>query len=347
MKSANRKTQKPKATESPISGASDHFKFIVTGFNSFGKNLENPSGLTARNLPSEMVIGSHTVEIDGQLLETCCTSAWKAVNIALNKASRRAQRKSSSKSGKQYTVLLMLGLAAVRSTLNLERLALNLRDYPIKDNHGHKYDGEEIMPGQLAVTTDYPLIELRKRLNSKGFPAHISNHCGTFVCNDVYYQSLNYRLAHGTPDLILFVHVPPARVFAQTVREEGNGKQQVSSRPTKAKQLEIMQAAILEVIKFTVEHLSSSRNPRADAQRLLSRLAKSGSESGISTKLHTSRSSTNGNGDGDGNGHVSNGSVKSSSAQNGNRVTSLAPKTTRRTSAFAGTKRRSYQRAKP
>ncbi|HEY9753895.1 MAG TPA: hypothetical protein V6C97_01905 [Oculatellaceae cyanobacterium] len=338
MKSANRKTQKTKATESPTSGASNHFKFIVTGFNSFGKNLENPSGLTARNLPSEMVIGSHKVEIDGHLLETCCTSAWKAVNTALNKAARSAQRKSSSKNGKHYTVLLMLGLAAVRSTLNLERLALNLRDYPIKDNHGHKYDGEEIMPGQLAVTTDYPLPELRKRLNSKGFPAHISNHCGTFVCNDVYYQSLNYRLEHGTPDLILFVHVPPARVFAQTVREVGNGKQQVSSRPTKAKQLEIMQAAIVEVIKFTVEHLSASSSPRADAQRLLTRLAKSGS--GISTDLHTVRTSTNGNG----NGHSSNGRIKNLSVQNGNRLTSSATKTTRRTSAFAGTKRRS---AKP
>jgi pyroglutamyl-peptidase len=291
MKSANRKTQKRKATESPISGASEQFKFIVTGFNSFGINLENPSGLTAVNLPSELAVGRHQVEIEAHLLETCCKSSWKVIRSSLIKAMRGSQRAGAVGKDKPYTVLLMLGLAAVRSTLNLERLALNLRDYPIKDNHGHKFDGEQILAdGPLAITTDYPLPELRKRLNSKGFPAHISNHCGTFVCNDVFYQSLTFRNEYGSPDLILFVHVPPARVYAQTVRDDGNGRQKVAARPSKSKQHELMQAAILEVIKFTVEHVSQNKRPHDDAQRLLKKLARSGNLSSAATG--------NGNGNG-------------------------------------------------
>ena len=281
MKSANRKSQKQKPAELPTAGTSERFKFIVTGFNSFGTNLENPSGLTAINLPSEFAVGRHEVEIEAHLLETCCTNAWKEIRASLNKNMRTSSRLSSDGKAKPFTVLLMLGLAAVRSTLNLERLALNLRDYPIKDNNGHKFDGEQILEdGPLAITTSYPLPELRKRLNSKGFPAHISNHCGTFVCNDVFYQSLTFQNDNGSPDLVLFVHVPPARVYAQTVREEGNGRQKVAARPSKAKQLEVLQAAIMEVMKFTVEHVTSKKRPHSDAQRLLKKLAGSGNLTG-------------------------------------------------------------------
>ena len=270
MISANRKKQIRKASQSLENGAPARFKFIVTGFNSFGKNLENPSGLTAISLPSELTVGHHLVEIQGMLLETCCKNGWNAVRKALIRAigGRRPEKHAAQKalstvpSGKNtgsqpkdHVVLIMMGLAALRSTLNLERLAVNVRDYPIKDNHGHQYDGEEILPGPLALKTDFPLHELRKKLKAKGFPSVISNHAGTFVCNDIYYQSLNFQIENGAPDLVLFVHVPPARVFAETVRERGKKTRVAGKRLTKVRQIELMQESILEVIKFSVNHL--------------------------------------------------------------------------------------------
>jgi pyrrolidone-carboxylate peptidase len=161
----------------------------------------------------------------------------------------------------QYTVLILMGLAATREALNLERFALNVRDYPIRDNHGHQYDGEEILPGASALKTDFPLLDLRKKLRSKGFPCAISNHAGTFVCNDLYYQSLNFKQTYGTPDLVLFIHVPRAHVFARAVREKGSKRLEefMAGRPSRARQLELLNKAIVEVMKFSVNYLEKKR----------------------------------------------------------------------------------------
>ncbi|MFX4485951.1 hypothetical protein ABTA87_20610, partial [Acinetobacter baumannii] len=93
----------------------------------------------------------------------------------------------------------------------------NVRDYAIKDNSGHRYDGESIEDGPLALKTEAPIYDFRKKLQSGGFPAVISNHAGTFVCNDIYYRSLFYQLKHGGPDLIVFLHVPRLAKFRKTV----------------------------------------------------------------------------------------------------------------------------------
>ncbi|MFX4865086.1 hypothetical protein ABTB62_20100, partial [Acinetobacter baumannii] len=78
-----RKQQNRIARRPAADGALEPYKFIVTGFNSFGKNLENPSGLTAKSLSGEIVVNHHPVTIDGMVLETCCKKSWTAVKKAL------------------------------------------------------------------------------------------------------------------------------------------------------------------------------------------------------------------------------------------------------------------------
>jgi pyroglutamyl-peptidase len=266
-----RKQQYRKAGQRAVHGGSAPYKVVVTGFNSFGKNLENPSGLAATGLPSMLEFGGKTVEIEGLLLDTCCKQSWIGVKKALS-GSSRARSITSARSGsrsKPPTILILMGLAANRDALNLERLALNVRDYPIKDNHGHQYDGEEVQPGPLALETDYPLHGLRKKLVSKGFPAIISNHAGTFVCNDLYYQTLAFQEKYGSPDLVLFIHVPKAHVFAQSVRELGNKRltESLGTRPRRAKQLDLLKQSIIEVVKFSVNHLEKQATERPRMRR--------------------------------------------------------------------------------
>jgi pyroglutamyl-peptidase len=245
MISTLRERLEKKPSKAARNGRKQTIKFIVTGFNSFGKNLENPSGLAAISLPSQLDIGQQTVEIHSFVLETCCTAAWTKV--------KRLLRSSAD----QKTVLILMGLAARRDVLNLERLALNVRDYPIKDNHGHRYDGERILPGPLALETQFPLHALRKKLSAKGFPCEISNHAGTYVCNDIYYQSLSFQARNGSPDLCLFIHVPRANKFAAAVREKGSKRLHgfVSKRLSKAKQIELLALSVLETIKFCTAFL--------------------------------------------------------------------------------------------
>jgi pyrrolidone-carboxylate peptidase len=217
--------------------------------------------------------GGKTVEIEGLLLDTCCKQSWIGVKKVLSGSSRArsitSARSSSSSRSKPPTILILMGLAANREALNLERLALNVRDYPIKDNHGHQYDGEEVQPGPLALETDYPLHGLRKKLVSKGFPTTISNHAGTFVCNDLYYQTLAFQEKYGSPDLVLFIHVPKAHVFAQSVRELGNKRltESLGTRPRRAKQLDLLKQSIIEVVKFSVNHLEKQATERPRMRR--------------------------------------------------------------------------------
>jgi pyroglutamyl-peptidase len=262
-----RKQQYRKAGQRAVNGGSAPYKVVVTGFNSFGKNLDNPSGLTATGLPSTLEFGGKSVDIDGLLLDTCCKQSWNGLKKSMAQSTRvGSSRSSRSNRPKTPTILILMGLAANRDALNLERLALNVRDYPIKDNHGHQYDGEEIQPGPLALETDFPLHALRKKLLSKGFPAVISNHAGTFVCNDLYDQSLTFKEKYGSPDLILFVHVPKAHVFAQSVLQQGNKRlvESLGTRPRKAKQLDLLKQSIIEVIKFSVDYMEqqATESPR-------------------------------------------------------------------------------------
>lgn len=222
------------------------FRCVVTGFNGFGPNTENPSQLVAQNLPISVSFPkTGEVKITSLVLPTCCSQAWDKLKTHL-------KRKS-----KVQNIVILTGLAAKRDRINLERLAVNVRDYAIKDNGGHKYDGESIDDGPLALKTEAPLIDFRRKLQAAGFPAVISNHAGTFVCNDVYYRSLFFQLKNGSPDLVLFVHVPRLMKFRKTVQIEGNQKTRALAEAarTRTKQIELMQAAIIEVIRASVAYL--------------------------------------------------------------------------------------------
>ena len=152
----------------------------------------------------------------------------------------------------------MTGLAENLNYISLEHIALNVRDYRTKDAGGHKYDGTEIVTGPLAIATDIQLFNLRQRLQQKGFPTAISHHAGTFLCNDIYYRALLFQLKNRTPDVVLFVHVPLLTRFRGAILKKGNAKTKVlaSDAHTENKQVELLQLAITEVIKTSVEHLS-------------------------------------------------------------------------------------------
>jgi pyroglutamyl-peptidase len=223
------------------------FRCIVTGFNGFGPNTENPSQLVAQNLPIAVSFPrTGEVKITSLVLPTCCSQAWDILKTHL-------KRKS-----KVRNIVILTGLAAKRDRINLERMSVNVRDYAIKDSGGHKYDGKSIDDGPLALKTDAPLFDFRRKLQAAGFPTVISNHAGTFVCNDVYYRSLFFQLKHGSPDLVLFVHVPRLMKFRKTVQIEGNQKTRALAEAarTRTKQIELMQAAIIEVIKASVSYLT-------------------------------------------------------------------------------------------
>lgn len=184
---------------------------LITGFDAFGKHSTNPSQRIAEQLPEEFKIprSNLSVEIDTLVVPTCCKQSWRLISKQLSK--------------NDYSSLILVGLAGGRKRISLERFALNIRDYGIKDNNGHQYDGTEIYAGEPdALKTDLPLVEMRDALRKKNFPTEVSNFAGSFICNEVYYQGLRYKEKTGELNSVLFVHVPHAKDLAQTLVEAEN-----------------------------------------------------------------------------------------------------------------------------
>ncbi len=111
-------------------------------------------------------------------------------------------------------VLLLLGVKSSGSEIFLERFALNVNDCPLPDAAGEVREGRPIRVGATdALQTKFNLIALRKAMAARDYPVEISNHAGAYLCNHVYFRSLDYSAAAMPATRVLFVHVPMPAVL--------------------------------------------------------------------------------------------------------------------------------------
>jgi pyroglutamyl-peptidase len=112
-------------------------------------------------------------------------------------------------------LVIAVGLAAGRSGITPERVAVNLRDARIPDNAGASpIDEPVVADGPVGYFSTLPLKAMVAALAADGVPGAVSQTAGTYVCNDVFY-ALQHLLA--TEDALAgirggFVHVPSADV---------------------------------------------------------------------------------------------------------------------------------------
>lgn len=106
-------------------------------------------------------------------------------------------------------VVVGVGLAAGRTRLGLERVAVNLTDARIPDNDGvQPGDGPVVPGGPVAHLTTVPVKVALGRLTAAGIPTELSMTAGTYVCNAVFYRAADH--ASRRPGVRAgFVHVPP------------------------------------------------------------------------------------------------------------------------------------------
>lgn len=107
----------------------------------------------------------------------------------------------------QADVVLVLGQAAGRPDITLERVAINVDDFPIPDNGGMQpLDQPIVMEGPAAYFSTLPIKLMCQAIVKQGVAASISNTAGTFVCNHVLYALLHSL--RGTPVQAGFIHLP-------------------------------------------------------------------------------------------------------------------------------------------
>lgn len=148
-------------------------RILVTAFEPFGGDGENPTETVLKRLPTE-VSGA---EIHTLLLPVVFGKAGKMALAAARQL--------------DVDCVLSLGLAAGRGAVTPERTAVNCRNARIADNAGNTPRDEAINPlGPAAYFSTLPIRQMEAALAARGIPAAVSESAGCYVCNDVFYQVL-------------------------------------------------------------------------------------------------------------------------------------------------------------
>ena len=165
---------------------------LLTGFEPFGGDPFNPSAEIARQL-NGAVIGGH--EVIGAVLP-----------CVFGKATRELQRLIKLR---RPTLVICLGLAAGRTAITPERIAINVADARIPDNAGRQpVDEFVVRGGPAAYWSTLPVKAIVVALQARGIPTEVSQTAGTFVCNHVFY-GLMHQLVRTQPCIRGgFIHVP-------------------------------------------------------------------------------------------------------------------------------------------
>ena len=167
---------------------------LLTGFEPFGGQPLNPSWLIASALQRRQVAGHRVLAAP---LPTVFGASLARLHALLDEH--------------RPALVVCLGLAAGRSALSIERVAINVDDARIPDNAGAQpVDTPVVAAAPTAYFSTLPIKAMRQAIAGAGVPAEISQTAGTFVCNHVFF-GLMHRLATGrglSGTRGGFIHVP-------------------------------------------------------------------------------------------------------------------------------------------
>lgn len=166
-------------------------KILVTGFQPFGGEKINPAYEAVKALPKE-IEGADIITIEVPVeFENCINVVDEAIL------------------SHKPDAVLCIGQAGGRSSISIEKVAINLREARIADNAGHQPVDETIREdGQTAYFATIPVKAMVENVRKKGIPSHLSYTAGTYVCNDLMYLLL-YTLEKKYPNVKGgFIHVP-------------------------------------------------------------------------------------------------------------------------------------------
>ncbi|MCF7925822.1 MAG: pyroglutamyl-peptidase I [Candidatus Izimaplasma sp.] len=166
-------------------------KAIITGFGPFAKQVYNPTKAVLTQLPN-IINGITIVPLELPVIYDECFTVLEDAIIEY-----------------QPDMILMLGVASNRQDVNLERVAINVKDAELPDNLGIIFhDTPIIEQGETAYFSTLDIKGIVSRLQELEISARVSNTAGTFVCNNIFYMTMHYLDKQKLNVPAGFIHVP-------------------------------------------------------------------------------------------------------------------------------------------
>jgi pyroglutamyl-peptidase len=107
--------------------------------------------------------------------------------------------------------IVHLGLHLLDTLIRVESWACNEMTARLPDADGFQPFESHIDPDQEfkeILQSPFNILEVVAEIRSQGFPARVSRNAGRYVCNTVYYSTLNALDALGANIPTAFVHIP-------------------------------------------------------------------------------------------------------------------------------------------
>lgn len=205
---------------------------LITGFEPFGKHAVNPSARIAHALDGRVIASARVTGVE---LPCSAMDTPPALQAALHDVNPN--------------LVLLLGLAAGRSALALERVAINVMDFGLPDNAGAQMVDEPVVPGGPdAYFSTLPVRAILRAWRDAGIPGSLSNSAGTYVCNLAAYWASH--LAAGNGFRAGLVHLP---ALPEQVAHDGGNLPSMS--------LDVIVRAIEIAVTVAVETQRDVRTP--------------------------------------------------------------------------------------
>jgi pyroglutamyl-peptidase len=167
-------------------------KIVVTGFEPWQHGTENPTLDVLDQLEQSNAVPGELATIR---LPVDTTKLSAIVEDALERI--------------RPDVWISMGLATGHSVIAVERMAANVRDFPIPDNGGHQPGGDPVFAdGPAAYLSTLPVKSITFALRAAGIPAKLSNSPSTYLCNQMMYTVLHLIDRKRMPTKAGFIHVP-------------------------------------------------------------------------------------------------------------------------------------------
>jgi pyroglutamyl-peptidase len=190
---------------------------LLTGYEPFGGDDDNPSEMLARELDGEEIAGH---EVVGRVLPVEFESAAAAMRDHIETHNPAA--------------IVATGLAAGRAGISVERVGINVNDCgSTPDNAGAEPRNERInTTAHAGYFATLPVVSVVESLLDDGIPAHVSNTAGTHLCNNALYSTRAYLERENRDVPMGFVHLPCTPELAAKHAKDGDDTSGASVQPS-------------------------------------------------------------------------------------------------------------------